>query len=83
MVRVIREAILEAHLNAKKWNQTVYVVNDDFLSTVTESYFIDEKGNIKNKPFREIYNTKDCEYGCHKVIFENNDISFILNENYL
>ena len=77
MGRVIREAILEAHVNAKKWNQTVYIVNDDFFSTVTESYFIDEKGNIKNKPFREIYNTKDCEYGHKKVLFDGENISFI------
>lgn len=61
--RVIMEAILEAHQNVDNYGETWYVLNDDWFSVVKESYFIEDNGTRKDKPFVSLYNTTDCIYG--------------------
>lgn len=63
--RVIREAILEAHQNQEKYGNTWYVLNSDGFDVVKESYFINEDGTRKVKPFISLYNTEDKFYGNH------------------
>ncbi len=61
--RQIMEAILEAHQNVDNYGETWYVLNDDFFSVVKESYFIEDDGTRKSKPFVSLYNTTDRIYG--------------------
>jgi len=72
--RVIREAMLEAHQIAEEFGGTWYVLNDDFMSVVKESYFIEEDGTRKDKPFVSLYNTKDKRYNRHTVDYVDGEI---------
>ena len=73
--RVIREAMLEAHQNAERFpEETWYVLNDDFMSVVKESYFIHDDGTRKEKPFVALYNATDKKYGMHEVDYVDGEI---------
>lgn len=72
--RVIREAMKEAHETADEFGGTWYVLDDDFMSVVKESYFITEEGDRKVKPFVCLYNTKDMRYGRHTVQWIDGEI---------
>jgi hypothetical protein len=78
--RVIREAILEAHQNHEKYGNTWYVLDSDGFDVVKESYFIDEDGTRKAKPFISLYNTEDKFYGNHgmghAVEYVDGDLKF-------
>jgi hypothetical protein len=78
--RVIREAILEAHQNVEKYGGVWYVLNSDGFDVVKESYFINEDGTRKHKPFISLYNTDDKFYGNygigHGVEFVDGDLKF-------
>lgn len=66
-MRVIREAMLEAHQNVKKYGGVWHVVSDDFLSVVNESYFSEEE---KCHKFKSIYNTFDRSYRLDDILIE-------------
>ena len=73
--RVIREAMKEAHETADRFPDEVwYVLDDDFMSVVKESYFITDDGVRKQKPFVCMYNTKDMRYGRHTVQWIDGEI---------
>lgn len=80
-MRVIREAILEAHQNVDKYGGTWYVCSDDFFSVVKESYFINEDGTRKDKPFISLYNTDDMFYGNHgmghRIEYNDGEVEFV------
>ncbi len=92
--RVIMEAILEAHQNVDNYGGTWYVCDDRFMSVVKESYFINEDGTRKVKPFISLYNTDDMFYGTHGIghlmeykdgevnVVKDGDIVSRINEAY-
>jgi hypothetical protein len=65
----------EAHETADRFPDEVwYVLDDDFMSIVKESYFITDEGDRKVKPFVCLYNTKDMKYGYHTIQWVDGEI---------
>jgi len=79
--RTIREAMLQAHQNKENFGEEWFVLDNDHLDVVKISYFYDEVGNKKDKPYVDIYSTDDKRYGHrdHLVEFIDDRI-FIVDE---
>jgi hypothetical protein len=83
MGRVIREAMIEAHKNKIEFGNDWYVLNDSYKSVVKLSYFYDDDGNKKDKPFKDIYSTADKTYsrGRHLVEYLDDQL-FIVDADH-
>jgi len=84
MGRVIREGILEAHQYKNEYGDDWYVLNDDNKTPVKKTYFFNDDGSEKDKPFRSLYNTKDKTYSRdrYKVEMLNGEIFMIHSDSH-
>ena len=83
--RQIREAMLSAHQNKREFNDDYFVLSNDYMDCVLESYFKNEDGTLKDKPFESIYNTRDKVYGYdgqHCVEFMDDKIFIVDRDDH-
>ena len=75
-MKVIREAIIEAFQNVEKYGGVWHVLNNPEFDVVKPSYFFNEDGTRKDKPWYSLFDTELCKYTSNKVSYVDGDLSF-------